>query len=72
MKLVDALLFGGDIYSLLAAEGPSDGLSAAFAITCGLVAGAIAAPTVAGLVVAAGACFLLGNVFDAALEEEGI
>jgi hypothetical protein len=59
------LLSGADI---LSAETTASGAAAAFSIACGVIAGAIAAPTVAGAIIAIGGCLVLSAMFENALE----
>ncbi|ROP44393.1 RHS repeat-associated protein [Rathayibacter sp. PhB185] len=72
IQIIDILMWGGDIYSLFNADSDAAGISAEFAIGCGWLAGAIAAPTTAGIIVAIGGCFVAGLLLDSALEEQGI
>lgn len=68
-KLLVALFTGKDVYTVLGTDSTTEGLSAAFSLACGLVAGAIAAPTVAGALVALGGCYVATKLFENALEE---
>lgn len=72
VSILDALLTGKDVYDLFSADSTAEGISAEFAIACGLIAGAIAAPTVAGTLVAIGGCAVAGVLLDNALADEGI
>ncbi len=69
VKILVALFTGKDVYTVLGTDSQTEGLSAAFSLACGLVAGAIAAPTVAGALVALGGCYVATKLFEHALEE---
>ena len=68
VKVIEALLTGRDIITILGTDSNDEGLTAAFTLGCGLAAGAIAAPTVAGEVVALGGCLVLSVLFQNALQ----
>lgn len=65
---IEALLAGRDVLDVLGADSDTAGATALFSLACGLIAGAIAAPTVAGALVAAGGCLVLSGVFEDTLE----
>jgi RHS repeat-associated protein len=67
VSLLDAVLTGKDVYDLLSAQSTEEGLAAEFSLACGLIAGAVAAPTVAGTLVAIGGCAVATELFKNAL-----
>ncbi|WP_447655976.1 RHS repeat-associated core domain-containing protein [Microbacterium sp. M1A1_1b] len=70
-KLLVAVVTGKDVYTVLGPSTRTEGLSTDFSIACGLVAGAIAVPTVAGALLALGGCCVATKLVENALEEEG-
>jgi RHS repeat-associated protein len=69
VTVAEALLMGKDIYQVLSAQNARDGVQALFSLVCGVVAGAIAGPTVVGAIVSMVGCAALGQLADDAMAE---
>jgi RHS repeat-associated protein len=70
LKLIAAISEGKDVYEILGgAESNVGGIEAAFALTCSIAAGAIAADTGPGIIVAELGCVVLDLMFNSNLED---
>jgi RHS repeat-associated protein len=69
LKLIEALITGRNIANLIGPSSNTVGLEAAFGVGCSILAGAIAASTLGGGIVAIGGCLILELMFDSDLEE---
>jgi len=69
VKIIDIIMNGGDIMSVLSNLDDIDGLTAEFSLGCGFAATAIGASTVAGAIIGIVGCLVLSSMFEDTLRQ---